>query len=115
MFTKDFFKDKLIILLGGITLLLTGINTALVLLQAELNQASITFRHWIVNGNSQFDTAEPSYIYLFIFMALIVLISSVSISYKIYDYFRPAAYTTFVLGHVVLLANILIAEIIITL
>ena len=115
MFTKDFFKDKLVLFLGFLTVFLTIFNVALVLLQADFGQAKITFRHWLVNGNSQFEATEPSYLYAFIFVALIVLATSCLMSYKIYDHFRPGAYATFILSQIVLVANIFIAEILITL
>ena len=115
MFTKDFFKDKLILFLGFLSVFLTVLNAALILLQADFGQTKITFRHWLVNNNSQFDTTEPSYLYTFILISFIVLATSCLMGYKIYDYFRPGAYAVFILSQIVLVANIFIAEIIITL
>lgn len=110
MFTKDFFKDRLILLLGALTLFLTALTVVLILWQADFSQPNITYRHLIINGNSRFDATEPTYLYFFIFMALIVLLTTSLISYKIYDYFRPGAYTAFVLGQIVLVANIFVVE-----
>ena len=110
MFTKEFFKDRLILLLGLITIVSTLANILLIIVKLDLSQARVVFRHWLINGNSQFYTVSPTYFYSFIVLALIVLVSSWIVSYKIYDSFKPAAYFTFLFAEIVLIANFLIGE-----
>ena len=110
MFTKDFFKDRLILFLGALTFALTALNVLFILLSVNFNQTKLIFRHWLINGNSQFYNASPSYFYTFIVLALITLVTSWVISYKVYDSFKPAAYFAFLLAQIVLLAGFLISE-----
>ena len=110
MFAKDFLKDRRILLLGFLTSFLAVANIFSVVIQTDLNQSQVTFRHWLVNGHSQFYPADASYFYTFIAAALLVGLSSWIISYRLYDSFRPAAYFSFLLGQIVLLANFLVVQ-----
>ena len=51
-----------------------------------------------------------SYFYSFIIVALVVCLSSWMVAYKIHAHFKPAAYFSFILGQVVLLANFLVLQ-----
>ena len=110
MLAKDFFSDRLILLLGLSTIGLTLMSTLLVILRVDLSAARAVLRHWLVEGSSQFAIADPAYLYSFVVAAFIVLISSWAISYKMYETFRPASYFVFFFAQIVLLANFLISE-----
>ena len=108
MFTKEFFKDRLILFLGLLTTVLALLNILMVVVNVDLTQTKIVFRHLLISGNSQLSTASPTHMYGFIVLAIIVLITSWIVSYKIYDIFKPAAYFTFMFAGIVLLANLLV-------
>ena len=107
---KDFFGNRLILFLGLVTTGLALLNALLIIVRVDFSDTRAILRHWLTGGTSQFDIAEPIYLYSFMIVAFVVLISSWAISYKIYDVFRPAAYFTFFLAQIVLVANFLISE-----
>ena len=110
MLVRDFFKDRLIIILGLTTATLAFLNVLLVIVRVDLDQARVIFRHWLINGNSQFYTSSPTYLYSFIGLAILVFFSSWMISYKVYDSFKPAAYFTLTLAAVVLTASLSVSQ-----
>ena len=111
MFLKDFLKNRLILALGFVTTLMAGINIFWIIFRVDFNTPKLRFRHWSnLEGVSQFYTTSPSYFYFFILLALIVLVSAWFISYRVYGSFKPAAYGTFVLAQITLLANIFISD-----
>ena len=111
MFAKGFFRDRLVIFSGLVATVLTLANILLVVAKVDLNEARVVFRHWLVEGNSQLYVAEPTYMYSFIGLAVLVLISSWVIGYRIYDSYRPAAYFALISSVVVLAANLMVVEV----
>lgn len=110
MFAKDFFKNRLILALGLLTVLLAVANVFFIIIRVNFDRTKLIFRHWLISGNSQFYTADASYFYAFAVLAVVVLLISWLVSYKLYDSFKPAAYFTFLLADIVLTASILVSE-----
>ncbi|MYB40155.1 hypothetical protein F4X86_02710 [Candidatus Saccharibacteria bacterium] len=115
MFAKDFFRNRLIVLLGLATTVMAVVNVLLVVVRVDLSQSRAVLRHWLINGNSQLYSASPAYLYSFAALAVLVLISSWVISYKIYGSFKPAAYFVFLFAIIVLSANLMVGEVLLRL
>ena len=110
MFAKDFFKDRLILFLGLLVFVSSLLSALFILIRLDTSQFKIVFRHWLIDGNSQFHTTSPSDFYSFVVLALLAGFAAWIIGYKVYDSFKPAAYLTFFLTEVVLVANFLISS-----
>lgn len=115
MFAKDFFRNRLVILLGLAKTAMALANVLLVIVRVDLSQGRAVARHWLINGNSQLYSASPAYLYSFAALAVLVLVSSWIIGYKIYGSFRPATYFVFLSAIIVLSANLLVGEVLLRL
>ena len=86
---KDFFGNRSILFLGLVTTGLALLNALLIIVRVDFSDARAILRHWLTGGTSQFDIAEPIYLYSFMILAFVVLISSWAISYKNLRGFSP--------------------------
>lgn len=109
MFQSAFFKDKLILLLGLIQGLLGLFNILSVMLRTVSSRQSPILRYWNYAGADEFDRQASYQLYGFAIFAIIVMLTSVYVSYRVYDRYRPAAYVAFILAHLVLIFNIIVS------
>ena len=107
---REFFNDKRILFLGTLTGGLVILNILLLIIRVDLDAARAVFRHWLVGETSQLTVTDPIYLYSFIVLTFVVLFSSWIVSYRVYEAFKPAAYFTFVLAQITLVANLLVSE-----
>ena len=107
---REFFNDRRILFLGTLTGGLAVVNVLLLIVRVDLDAARAVFRHWLVGETSQLTVTDPIYLYSFIALAFVVLFSSWIVGYRVYEAFKPAAYFTFVLANITLLANLIVSE-----
>lgn len=105
----NYFKDKVILLMGFVLGLLTLFNILSVLLRTDNTQSSTILRYWTVQGAAEFEKQSPEQLYAFALFALIAMAIGLYVSYKSYDIYKPAAYASYLLAHLVVLTNILVS------
>ena len=110
MITREYFKDKLVLFLNFVNLLLALATIVVILIRIDFNQTKFILRYLPLDSTTQFETADPSYIYTFIVATVLALVAGWIMSYKIYDLFKAGAYFSLVLMGIVLLANLIISE-----
>ena len=109
MFASKFFKDKGILLSTLILGLLTLFNVISVVLRADTSQSSTILRYWTVQGVPDFEKQGPEQLYSFALFAILAFAISAIISYRLYDVYKPAAYTLLLLTKLAIFINIIVS------
>ena len=115
MFSRAFFKDRLILLQAFIASLLTGLSLLLATWQVDTSVPSAVLRYWTIQGVPEFDKQPAIELYSFSVLAVIVLALALVMSYNLYNLYKPAAYATWFLSNTILLATLLTSNAILSL
>ena len=110
MFSKTYFKDKAVLFLMLISLLTCLTSIGLILLSVDFSEVKIVYRYLPEAVGEQFEIVNLNYIYTFMTVTVLSLISGWLMSYKIYELHIKGAYLTLGLTNIVLIANLLIIE-----
>ncbi len=109
MFSSKFFKDKSILLSTLVLGLLALFNVISVVLRADTSQSSTILRYWTLQGAPDFEKQGPEQLYSFALFAVIAFVIALVISYKLYDVYKPAAYTLLILTKLAIFLNIIVS------
>ena len=109
MFSKEFFRDKTVLLMSLILGLMTVFSVLSVLLRADLAQSSTTLRFWTVQGAPEVQKQAPEQLYSFAIFAIMTLAITMVLSYKLYEVYKPSSYTVLALAMFVVLTNIIVS------
>jgi hypothetical protein len=96
MFTKKYFQDRTMLFLNFIVLLGAAVNIVATVLRIDTTQSVSIIRYQVSLGLAGFQRASVIQLYSFAIMALIVAVTAILVSAKVYH--RRRALSTLVLS-----------------
>lgn len=109
LFSKKYFQDRPILFLNLIIILGTLINIISVILQIDTSKTVVITRYLVALGIGGFDRGSASELYSFAIAALIIAVSSILISARIYWKRRELSIVILSLAIVALLFNLIVS------
>ncbi len=109
MFTKKYFQDRTMLFLNFIVLLGAVVNVVATAIRIDTTQSVSIIRYQVSLGLAGFERASVSQLYGFVIMAVVVAITSILVSAKVYRRRRTLSILVLSLAVVALFFNLIIS------
>jgi hypothetical protein len=109
LFTKKYFQDRPILFLNLIVVLGALINVLSVVLRIDTSQSVTTVRYQVALGLGGFERGSPTELYSFAIAAIIIAITAILLSARVYWLRRAISIVILALTAVALLFNLIVS------
>jgi hypothetical protein len=109
MFTKKYFQDRTMLFLNFIVLLGAVVNVIATAIRIDTTQSVSIIRYQVSLGLAGFERASVLQLYSFVIMAVVVAITSILVSAKVYRRRRVLSVLVLSLAVVALFFNLIIS------
>lgn len=114
-FSKKYFQDRPILFLNLIVVLGALINVLSVIMRIDTSQSVTVIRYQVALGLSGFAKGDPTVLYSFALLAVIIAISAILLSARIYWLRRSVSIVVLILAIIALFFNLIVSGVILNL
>lgn len=109
LFSKKYFQDRPILFLNLVVVLVALINIISVVLRIDTSQTVAITRYQVALGLAGFERGSPAELYSFAVAAIIIALSAIVLSARIYDLRRTVSLVVLSLAIVALFLNLIVS------